>query len=53
MPALLWAPATIRRDGVTEFNEVACAAGGMGRLPMKYLMQMALAHADKLMKFGA
>ncbi|HOI55958.1 MAG TPA: 2,3-bisphosphoglycerate-independent phosphoglycerate mutase [Phycisphaerae bacterium] len=53
VPALLWAPATIRRDGVTEFNEVACAAGGMGRLPMKYLMQMALAHADKLMKFGA
>ncbi|MBN2582305.1 MAG: 2,3-bisphosphoglycerate-independent phosphoglycerate mutase [Planctomycetes bacterium] len=53
VPALLWAPETIRRDGVTEFNEVACAGGGMGRLPMKYLMQLALAHADKLMKFGA
>jgi 2,3-bisphosphoglycerate-independent phosphoglycerate mutase len=53
VPVVLWAPATVRRDGVTEFNEVACAAGGMGRLPMKYLMQLALAHADKLMKFGA
>ena len=53
VPALVWAPETIRRDGVTEFNEVACACGGMGRLPMKYLMQIALAHAGKLAKFGA
>jgi 2,3-bisphosphoglycerate-independent phosphoglycerate mutase len=53
VPTLLWAPETIRRDGVTEFSEPACACGGMGRLPMKYLMQIALAHAGKLAKFGA
>lgn len=53
VPVLLWAPETVRRDGVTEFNEVACACGGMGRLPMKTLMQIALAHAGKLAKFGA
>ena len=53
VPVCLWAPATVRRDSVTEFNEVACAAGGMGRLPMKHLMTLALAHAGKLAKYGA
>lgn len=53
VPALLWAPATIRRDSVSKFDEVSCIAGGMGRQPMVYLMQMALAHAEKLVKYGA
>ena len=53
VPVLLWAPDTVRRDTVTEFNEVACAGGGIGRLPLTTLMQLALAHAGKLAKFGA
>lgn len=53
VPVLLWAPATVRRDGVTRFDEVSCACGGLGRQPMKLLMQLALAHAGKLQKFGA
>ncbi len=53
VPALLWAPATIRRDGVSKWDEVSCTCGGMGRQPMVYLMQLALAHAEKLAKFGA
>ncbi len=53
VPVVLWAPATIRRDGVTRFDEVSCVAGGLGRMPLRYLMQIALAHAGKLQKFGA
>ncbi len=53
VPAILWAPATVRRDAVTRFDEVACIGGGLGRLPMKYLMQLALAHAGRLTKYGA
>jgi 2,3-bisphosphoglycerate-independent phosphoglycerate mutase len=53
VPVLLWAPATIRRDTVTKFDEVSCAAGGIGRMPLKNLMALALAHAEKLQKFGA
>ena len=53
VPVVLWAPATIRRDGVTRFDEVSCLAGGLGRMPLRYLMQIALAHAGKLQKFGA
>ncbi len=53
VPVCLWAPATVRRDTVTKFDEVSCVAGGLGRQPLKYLMQIALAHAGKLQKFGA
>jgi len=52
VPVLLSA-ATARRDTVTEFNEVACAAGGLGLRPSRHLMPLALGHAGRLAKFGA
>ena len=52
VPVLLSA-ATARRDAVTEFNEVACAAGGLGLRPSTHLMPLALGHAGRLAKFGA
>jgi 2,3-bisphosphoglycerate-independent phosphoglycerate mutase len=42
-----------RRDGVTEFSERACLAGGMGRFPASQVMALAMANALKLDKFGA
>ncbi len=53
VPALVWAPGAVRRDGVTAFGESACAAGGLGRLRLRYLLPIALAHAGRLAKFGA
>jgi len=42
-----------RRDGVDQFSERACVAGGLGRLPATDVMPLALANALKLKKFGA
>ncbi|BBA32704.1 phosphoglycerate mutase [Methylocaldum marinum] len=52
VPVVLTA-ASCRRDVVASFGETACAHGGLGQLPMKYLMSLALAHAGRLSKFGA
>ncbi|MEN6621122.1 MAG: 2,3-bisphosphoglycerate-independent phosphoglycerate mutase [Smithella sp.] len=52
VPVLLSA-ASCRPDPVTIFGERACITGGLGRMPMKYIMNVALAHAGKLQKFGA
>ena len=52
VPVLLSA-ATCRPDLATNFGERACITGGLGRMPMKYLLVVALAHAGKLQKFGA
>ncbi|MGA2526705.1 MAG: 2,3-bisphosphoglycerate-independent phosphoglycerate mutase [Smithellaceae bacterium] len=52
VPVLLSAK-TCRPDGAVSFGESACLTGGLGRMPMKYLMGVALAHAGKLQKFGA
>lgn len=52
VPVLL-AAATCRPDAVVTFGERACIMGGMGRMPMKHLLGIALAHAEKLQKFGA
>lgn len=52
VPVLLASP-TCRRDGQRTFGERSCAAGGLGRLPMRSLMSIALAHAGRLVKFGA
>ena len=53
VPTLLWAPATSRPDLVTEFGERPCNAGGLGHFLSKDLMPLALAHANRLQKFGA
>lgn len=42
-----------RVDEVERFDEVSCARGGLGRLPMVNLMSLALAHALRLTKYGA
>jgi len=52
VPALLYAK-TCRPDRVTRFGERDCLSGGMGVMPMRHLMALALAHAGRLQKFGA
>ncbi len=52
VPAMLYAK-TCRPDSVVRFGERDCTGGGLGRLPMVYLMGLALAHARRLEKFGA
>ncbi len=52
VPVLL-AAKTCRPDHVAQFGERACIQGGLGRMPMMYLMGQALAHAGRLEKFGA
>ena len=44
---------TCRPDMVAYFAERDCIRGGLGRMPMMYLMGQALAHAKRLEKFGA
>jgi 2,3-bisphosphoglycerate-independent phosphoglycerate mutase len=52
VPVILHA-ATCRPDKVQRFGETDCLAGGIGRMPMVYLMGLVLAHARRLEKFGA
>jgi 2,3-bisphosphoglycerate-independent phosphoglycerate mutase len=52
LPVLLWAE-TIRPDGVTQFGERPCMAGGLGHIRHTDLMPLAMAHAGRLTKFGA
>ncbi len=52
VPFLIHADHT-RPDGVSAFGERACAAGLWGIIPGTILIRLALAYADKLMKFGA
>ncbi len=53
VPTLLWAPATVRPDYVTTFGERPALQGGLGQFLAKDLMPLALAHANRLQKFGA
>ncbi len=52
VPALLVAE-TCRPDGLTAFGEREALRGGLGHFPGVYLMPLALAHAERLAKFGA
>jgi len=52
VPMLIWGN-NVRVDDTTAFGEDQAVHGGMGRFPMMHLMPYALAHADKLIKFGA
>ncbi len=52
LPVLLWAK-YIRRDGVTQFGERPCMAGGLGHIHNADLMSLAMAYAGRLAKFGA
>ncbi len=53
VPFLLWAPATARPDAQTRFGETACAQGGLGTFQAHDAMPLALAHAQRMEKFGA
>jgi len=50
---LLFYGDNIRPDAVMEFGERACMAGGLGHIRHVDIMPLAMAHADKLTKFGA
>ena len=52
VPVIL-AAKTCRPDRVERFGERDCIAGGLGRMPTVHLMGLALAHAERLVKFGA
>lgn len=52
VPTLLVSP-TCRPDGLTRFSERDCLRGGFGIFPAKHLMLLAMAHAQRLGKYGA
>lgn len=52
LPVLLWSR-YICPDGVKQFGERACMAGGLGHIRHIDLMPLAMAHAGRLTKFGA
>jgi 2,3-bisphosphoglycerate-independent phosphoglycerate mutase len=53
VPLLLWAPLTQMADRENQFGERACAQGGLGTFPATDIMSLALAHANRLAKYGA
>ncbi len=44
---------TARVDLVEKFDEISCITGGLGRQPSLNLMGLCLAHAHRLVKYGA
>ncbi|MEA2102806.1 MAG: 2,3-bisphosphoglycerate-independent phosphoglycerate mutase [Thermodesulfobacteriota bacterium] len=52
LPFVLYAN-NIRHDPVTQFGETACIQGGLGHIRHVDIMPLAMAHADKLAKYGA
>jgi len=52
VPVLLWSK-TCRSDSTTEFSERACCTGGIGRIYAMQLLPLLLAHAERLIKYGA
>jgi 2,3-bisphosphoglycerate-independent phosphoglycerate mutase len=52
LPVLLWGDA-LRQDGVKQFGERAAMAGGLGHLRHVDLMPLMMAHAGRLVKYGA
>jgi len=53
VPFLLWAPETALPDNQTKFGERACQQGGLGTFPALNTMPFALAHANRMSKYGA
>ena len=43
----------VRPDSARSFGETSCAAGSLGRFPALEILPLALAHAERLNKFGA
>ena len=53
IPLLLWAPGATRRNDVKGFGETECLRGALGTFAATDVMPLALAHAQRLQKFGA
>ncbi len=53
VPTLLYAPATHMPDRAQAFGERECIGGALGQFPAADLMPLALAHAKRLVKYGA
>lgn len=53
VPTLLWAPRTHMPDRAQSFGERECMCGALGQFQAADLMPLALAHANRLAKFGA
>ncbi len=52
VPFLLWSRLG-STDAVSEFTEPACHRGSLGVFPQKDVLSLAMAHAGRLMKYGA
>ncbi|HUS90196.1 MAG TPA: 2,3-bisphosphoglycerate-independent phosphoglycerate mutase [Phycisphaerae bacterium] len=52
VPVLMKAPHLRGGDG-GRFDEVSCRAGQIGTIPSRQIIPLAMAHAEKLEKFGA
>ena len=52
VPFALWSKHVVG-DRVVQFNEAACANGSLGTFPAKEALSLAMAHAGRLMKYGA
>lgn len=52
VPVLL-AAKTCRPDSVSSFGETECVRGGLGQIEAKYLLSLAMAHAERLQRYGA
>ncbi|MCA0458021.1 MAG: 2,3-bisphosphoglycerate-independent phosphoglycerate mutase [Chloroflexi bacterium] len=53
VPTLLYAPKTHMPDRAQAFGERECMTGALGQFPAADLMPLALAHANRLAKYGA
>jgi 2,3-bisphosphoglycerate-independent phosphoglycerate mutase len=54
VPALLWSSKGLaRQDSVMQFGEQTCIQGNIGRMPMKNILLIAMANAERFKKFGA
>lgn len=52
VPLLVWGR-NVRADRSTAFHENEAVTGGLGRMPTLHLMPTLLAHAERLVKYGA
>jgi len=53
VPFLLWSNKNLLPDDQVVFGERACGRGGLGTFPALDTMSLALAHAGRLIKYGA
>ena len=53
VPTLLWAPQTHMTDRAQSYGERECMGGALGQFSSVDLMPLALAHAKRMVKYGA